>query len=288
MNECVYNLIPDPVIVAERAKRHTSKFNSSTNGAPSYSTFPNKSVVADRPTDGSGAVTFQRPMISMGKSVAADIDPTNYLKAGNGVKFAHSAVKKERIVRNPDVNQEKPVMNLTSDKDFVKSNAVEIVNTAPKGRKVPEVRPTERISFGKVPKYLETVKAGLAEENSYVSSLKDQRNKEAAEQKSEYVRQLSEEDRVRLVAQLKERWEDKHRQYIAQPFARDTMMQIHRKELVEKELKEIEQALEKLSKQVVYIYKDEAPYAEWARTTAVSEAQKAAIELTHKQKQLKC
>ena len=279
MNESVYNLIPEPVIVPERQPRHVSKFKTSAVQPPSYTTFPNKAVV-DGPSDGSHAIVFQRPMVSMGKSVAADIDPTQFLKKGEGVKLQHATVKKEKFVRKVGIDQEKPVMNLTTEKNFVTSNAVEATAMAPKGRKLPEPRPTDRPSFGKTPKYLETVKSHLAEEEHFVASMRDRREQQAAEQKAEYVRQISEEDRLRLVAQLKERWEEKHRQFISQPFARDTMMQIARKEAVEKELKEIEAALDKLSKQVVYVYKDEAPYKEWARTTAVAESQRAAIALT--------
>jgi hypothetical protein len=276
MNESVYNLIPEPVIVAARPPRYNSKFNSSAPQPPSYSTFPNKTVV-DGPCDGSGAAQFQRPMVPMGKSVAAEIDPAQFLKKGEGVRLQHASTKKERIVRKPTIDNEKPVMGLITEKNFVTSNAVEATAMAPKGRKVPEPRPTDRPSFGKVPKYLDTLKAQMAEEEKFVAGMREKRDQQAADQKAEFVRPMSEEDRQRLVAQLKERWDEKHRQFISQPFARDTMMQIARKEVVEKELKEIEAALEKLSKQVVYVYKDEAPYKEWARSTAMADAQRDAI-----------
>lgn len=279
MNESVYNLIPEPVIIPDRASRHVSKFNGGLTGPqlpPSYTTFPNKAV-ADNAYDGSGASNFQRAMVPMGKPVSGEIDPTVYLKKGEGVKMQHTVVKKDRVMRKPTVDNEKPVMGLVTEKNFVTANAVEAVAMATKGRKVPEPRATDRPSFGKVPKYLDTLKAQQADEERFVASMRDRRDQQAAEQKAEFVRPMAEEDRVRLVAQLKERWEEKHRQFIAQPFARDTMMQIARKEAVEKELKEIEGALEKLSKQVVYVYKDEAPYKEWARTTAMTEAQNEAI-----------
>lgn len=285
MHESVYSLIPDPVIIPGRPARHVSKF--STSGGkdpqpPSYTTFPNKAVV-DGPNDGSGAAAFQRAMVPMGKSVAAEIDPAAFLKKGEGMpQLQHSTVKKERILRKPSIDNEKPVMGLLTDKNFVTCNAIEATAMATKGRKVPELRPTERPTFGKVPRYLDELKASLADEERFVSSMQAKKNQQMAEQKAEFVRPMTEEDRQRLVAQLKQRWEEKHRQFIAQPFARDTMMQIARKEVVEKELKEIETALEKLSKQVVYIYKDEQPYLDWAKTTAMADAQRDAIARSQK------
>lgn len=275
MNESIYNLIPDPYVEAEKSPRHTSKFKLSSVRlpAPSYTTFPTKEAV-----DGTAANQFRRSGANMGKVVGTDIDPRRFLTKGNGTKFAVAPVQKDKIYTKPPivVAEDKPVMGLRSEKDFVRANAVEMANMATKGRKAEPQRHTERSSFGKVPKYLDSVKSELNGEKLYRDALREGEEKRMAEAKEQFVHQLSEQQRQQLLTQLKQRWEEKHRQFLSIPVARDTMMQIARKEAIEKDLKELETAVTRLEKKVVYIYKDDPMYGSWAKATATSEAQLAA------------
>lgn len=275
MNESIYNLIPEPYLEAEKSPRHTSKFKTSVVRLPppSYTTFPTKDAV-----DGSAAGLFRRAGATMGKVVGPEVDPRRFLKKGTGPKHEVAPVQKEKVyAKAPIVHAEdKPVMGLRSEKDFVKSNAVEMANMATRGRKADAARPTERSSFGKVPKYLETVKNQLNGEQQYLTALKESDEKRRLETKQQFVHQMSEDQRQQLLTQLKQRWEEKHRQFISIPFARDTMMQISRKEAIEKDLKELETAMARLEKKVVYVYKDDPMYGSWAKATATAEAQLAA------------
>lgn len=281
MNECVYDLIPEPQYAPEREPRHVSKFRNSSVRLPppSYTTFPCGSAV-----DGSAAALFKRSGANMGKVVGSEIDPRSFLKRGNGVKHVVEPQHKEKMFTKPPIvsASDKPVMGLTTEKDFVKANAVEMANMATRGRKPEPPMPTQRSSFGKVPAYLETVKAQLNGEKQYVQALKESSEKRQVEAKEQYVRQMPEEQRLQLVSQLKERWEEKHRQFLSLPFSRDTMMQIARKEAVEKELKEIEAAMARLDKKVVYVYQDDPLYGSWAKSMAQTDAQATALRLSGK------
>ena len=57
--------------------------------------------------------------------------------------------------------------------------------------------------------------------------------------------------------------------YQALPSARDTAMQIARKEALEKEMKSLETALEKLNKKVLYVYNDDPRVGGWAKGQAL-------------------
>lgn len=281
MNESVFNLIPEPYIPPEKQARHISKFRAGTTklAPPNYTTFP---AISEPPVDGTMSLQFRRPAANMGREVGPSVDPKTFLKKGEGVVSVIPAQPKQKLSMKAPLITEKPVMGLKTEKDFVASNVIEISNMPTKGRSVQPEPATSRPSFGKVPRYLTEVKGQIAAEKEHVATYKANRTKMQEDAKAEFVQQLSEERRQELVAQLKERWEEKHKQLLAMPFARDTMMQIARKEAVEKELTEIEQAIKKLEKKVVYVYADDPAYGGWAKSIAMQDAQKAATLLNTK------
>eukprot|EP00331_Platyophrya_macrostoma_P034529 CAMPEP_0176461558 /NCGR_PEP_ID=MMETSP0127-20121128/34735_1 /TAXON_ID=938130 /ORGANISM="Platyophrya macrostoma, Strain WH" /LENGTH=271 /DNA_ID=CAMNT_0017853291 /DNA_START=1 /DNA_END=816 /DNA_ORIENTATION=+ len=269
MNESVYNLIPEPEVEVLRPPRHTSKFKQHVVRLPppSYTTFPLPGAPA---VDGSAATHYKRGGANMGRVVSSDIDPRSFLKRGEGPRYVAESHPTEKIyTKAPIVTAaEKPVMGLRSEKDFVKSNAIEMANMPTRGRKLEEPRPSQRKSFGRVPHYLEAVKSQLAEERTYVEELKKAETARQQEVRESYARQMPEEQRLHLLKQLKERWEEKHHQFLSLPFSRDTMMQVVRKEAVEKDLKEIEAAIARLEKKIVYIYNEQSDAAATAAKLA--------------------
>jgi len=278
MNESVYSLIPEPYIPPEKAARHVSKFRTTTTklAPPQYTTFP---AVSEPPVDGTMSLNFRRPAANMGREVGPSVDPKAYLKKGEGVVSIIPAEHKQKLTMKAPLIVDKPVMGLKTEKDFVSSNVVDISNMPTKGRHVQAERATDRPSFGKVPRYLNNVKDQIQGEKEQLETYKAQRTQMQEDAKSEFVQQLSEQRRQELVSQLKERWEEKHKQLLAMPFARDTMMQISRKEAVEKELLEIEQAIQKLEKKVVYVYADDPAYGSWAKSVATQDAKKVAASM---------
>lgn len=274
MEESIYDLIPEPYVPQARPPRHHSKFSGAAS--TSYSTFP-----ASATHDSSGAKLFKGPAASIGREVGHEINPKKFLKAHCGapplppVKKFH---REEQAKPPVPLRSEKPVMGLVSDKNFVVTNAVEAIVTAPKKTMQEEQLAVNGPNFGKVPKYLETRKKQISaeQEASEAHSQLVQEYQDAT--RAQYYNQVAEAEKEELLQKLKERWEEKHKVYQALPFARDTAMQIARKEAIEKEMKEIETAIEKLNKKVVYVYNDTNPQvARWAKQEAMSAAQKKAL-----------
>lgn len=278
MNESIYQLIPEEHHAEARPPRYHSKHSAAA--PPSYTTFP-KPVTIGR--DGSGAALFGRRAANMGREVGHEINPKRFLKAGDGHKklpeptpfhYADDA-KREPVPSRAD----KPVMGLKTEKNFITANAVEAICTAPKRKVADEPLAMTRPSFGKTPKYLERVKGDLDAEKEWVEAARQQQQRYQDDARAQYLHQLPESEKTALLTQLRERWEAKHKQYQALPFARDTAMQIARKEALEREMKEIEDAMAKLNKKVVYVYKDTPGVAEFARSQAMKEAQATALRL---------
>ena len=276
VEESIYNLIPEAYQPPERPPMYRSKHNPVQ--PPSYSTFPNKASSIKH--DSTGASLYGRRAVPIGHDVSQEITPKRFLHSGQGhpplppvQKFLRDSYSGPK----PPIpsKEEKPVLGLVTDKNFVVANAVDAVVTAPKRTVLEPPRAVDRPSFGKVPDYLSRVKGDLTKERSMLEEIRQRNEQQAAEERAMFVRRLEDKDREELVASLRQRWEEKHRQYQSLPFARDTAMQKARKQHVEDEMKEIEQALAKLNKKIVYVYEDDPQIASYCRTEAIKEAQTA-------------
>ncbi len=156
--------------------------------------------------------------------------------------------------RNKDVikppvpsRDEKPVQGLTTSKDFVNCNAVEIINSSPK-RMDAEVPYNKREDYGKVPAYLETVKEEIEKEKAIVETyvVDSYGSLQGAYQKREV---MDEQERWDLINKLKQRWGDVNSEYqkYCHKVILDTPGEIKRKASQEAELKQLEEDIEKLS-----------------------------------------
>ena len=286
--ESIYCLIPDEEVVPGKPRMHRSKHQGKAV-APSYSTFPRKEGA--RGADASASMLYAGPSGAIGRDVGPDIDPKKFMKAhgsGRDVLPDVKPFKRHDIVPKKNgvpLKTEKPVMGLITEKNFVHANAVDaICSTAKRKPTANDNAPAiAGKSFGKVPKYLDRVKAEREADDMFVAEMRSHEAEQHANMQRNFVRPVDEDEKERLIDQLRTRWEEKHSQYQSLPFARDTAMQIARKEAIEKELKEIEMALQKLSKKVVYVYSDtNAPHiARWAKDTAMKQAQTDAERLAH-------
>lgn len=173
---------------------------------------------------------------------------------------------------------DKPVMGLRSEKNFVTSNAVEAICTQPKRRQQAPELAIHRASFGKVPKYLESIKAGLADEREWMETHRARQQQEQAEMRAQYLHEMSEDERVELLQKLKELQSEKTRALQSMPFGRDSMSQKARKDSLDKELKQVEDAIAKLGKEVVFVYKDDPSCRNWCKSTAQAEAEATALQ----------
>jgi hypothetical protein len=199
-----------------------------------------------------------KPAATFGKEVITSIDPTSFMKKGAKTKpaapdakpFQRSALLPSR----PGVPKrtEKPVMGLTTEKNFVVANAVENILAVP--RRPPKEAPlaTQAKSFGKVPGYLGKIKRDVEQEREYVQQLSRQQH--AGEQ--DRMRMMTEDEKNDIISGLKKKWEDTHKQYQALTFNIDTVTKVQRKEGLEVEMEQIEKAIQKLSKKNIHVYDD--------------------------------
>ena len=75
-------------------------------------------------------------------------------------KFSRPGAKKVAVPKK----DEKPIMGLVSDKNFIVSNAVENILAAPKLPSNNEKDYLKKKNYGKVPKFLQNIKAEIEDE----------------------------------------------------------------------------------------------------------------------------
>jgi hypothetical protein len=283
--ESIYSLVPHIPEAPPKGRMHRSKFDP--NAPPSYSTFPKKEQSAGN-RDGSGAMLYAGRSGAMGHDVGPDVDPKRFLKSHSA---ARDTLPRPQEFHRPLVapprtgvptRDDKPVMGLMTDKDFVHANAVDAMHTTARHRnQARQDDPLARKDFGQAPGYLTRMKDQIDGEKTMLAESRQQQAEYNASVKAQFVRHVPDSEKEELIAALRQRWEEKHRQYHALPFAQDTAMQIARKEAIERELKEIEVALEKLSKKVVVVYNDtQGPgVSNWARSQAQQDANTTASRL---------
>jgi hypothetical protein len=269
--ESIYAIIPPRVVEQERLPRHKSKFAG--DQPPSASTFHTKG--STHPMTGNlGGDHTVKPVKDQhhhgfGKPKGSYCDqPTDYMKKGaktGGKVLTLAEMKREhpeslmphelkpstRAQGGPPKRSEEPVMNLVSSKNFVVANAVEVILAAPK--KLPEAPKDylKKEDFGKVPKYLTSIKQDIDAEYNYIRELQEQR----AQAEADRMRPMSEDERQNLLEGLKAKWEQVNTAYQAGTHMTklDTMGKMKRKEKNEAELSQIEKDIERLSKKNIVI-----------------------------------
>ncbi|KPI85511.1 hypothetical protein ABL78_5431 [Leptomonas seymouri] len=163
-------------------------------------------------------------------------------------------------------------------KNFVASNIVETSNMVPRRRKVQVPLATERKSFGQAPAYLTRVKGEVAQEKAFVKSLDDAKVQHQQNVFSKYVYLLPREEHEKLVGDLKKRRDECLSELQKMPFSKDIPSMRKRRAELERTIADIDNALRKLDKDALFIYKDDPVNGQWAKEAALKEAQKYAAE----------
>merc|ERR1712188_303775 len=107
----------------------------------------------------------KKPDATMGPLKVKAPDPQKFLKAytreDNKLPEPRKFEYKDTIERRPGVpgRTDKPVMGLVTSKNFITCNAVENILAVPKKTDVRQVSYMNKKGYGKVPAYLEKVKA---------------------------------------------------------------------------------------------------------------------------------
>jgi hypothetical protein len=169
MNESIYDLIPPTQHVPQRPDMHHSKFS----GRLDRSTLVYPMGVAKRQA---AHATFGVPEGHTAK------DPKQFTRAHTGTAVlpppAPPSTTKAKVKQSTPKRTEKPVMNLTSGKNFVSANAVEAILSKPTPVR-PELPYTMKPEYGQVPKYLETNKKKVAQEKEQVEEYLKMRDAQA-------------------------------------------------------------------------------------------------------------
>ena len=146
--------------------------------------------------------------------------PQNYLKKGtrtqgrlqaNPGKYlrpAEKGIAKETVPRR----DEKPVMGLRTNKNFITANAVEAILSVPHMSNSQQVDYLGKEDYGQVPEYLGAVKEEIRRENDMIDEYV-QRQLATGEDAPEEFDEMDEEERDRLIAKLKTKWDAVNERY---------------------------------------------------------------------------
>eukprot|EP00994_Dinema_validum_P008538 NODE_783_length_1353_cov_70.443252_g572_i0.p1 GENE.NODE_783_length_1353_cov_70.443252_g572_i0~~NODE_783_length_1353_cov_70.443252_g572_i0.p1 ORF type:complete len:273 (+),score=61.08 NODE_783_length_1353_cov_70.443252_g572_i0:70-888(+) len=266
-NECVYHLIPRAQEVVAKPPMYRSRHNNRL--PPSCSTFGISNTTRALNNESGGnddqdAQFDKKAHATFGREVVADIHPERFLKKGQSTlppvqpkRFVRPAAPEQPRKSGVPQRQERPVMGLTTEKNFIVANAVDNILAVPKKATAPKALHMTSRKAGKVPKYLTSIKQEIAAENEYIQRL--QQNNQQAE--NDQMQPMSEEAKAEIVAGLKRRWDEIHKAYQALTFNVDSVNKVQRKEGLEVEMEQIEKAIQKLTKKTIFIYNDMNPYS---------------------------
>lgn len=243
MNESIYNLVPHEQIVQERKPIVRSEYHqSSVPGSTFGCTGTTRLYGAGKVVKKDGAL-FGPP--KEGYGLPRTISPkSNTATSGSG-KFSYTDHRKANIPSK----DEKPIMGITTSKNFVTANAVEAILQAPKPTANTDLNYMKKEDFGKVPAYLAQVKDEIRRENEMIERyVKEQMGE--VEAPPEVFEEFPEEERAELLTALKAKWDNVNAQYqkITHLVKLDTTGQVRRKELLENQLQQLENDIGKLER----------------------------------------
>lgn len=233
-NESIFNLIPEPFLPDPKQPMYRSKFPGSVAG-------------------------MRKPAATMGVPHTV-VDSNQFLKKGSSAEHKVSAPEAVGVQRRDTSHvkapvpkrDEKPVMGLISQKNFVTANAVDNILSVPKKDTRQGVNYLQKQDYGKVPGYLTRVKEQIKDEYGMIEEMQ-QRNQP---NEQEPIEVLTDGDRERLLAGLKANWEAVNKEYQTLSFTLDTPAKKKRKEDYEAQLEQIEKDIQKLTKKFVFVHSD--------------------------------
>jgi hypothetical protein len=262
--ESIYDLIPQPVEKVKNPPRYKSKYPAKT--PPTSSTFGRSTVTTALATNLSGdyevepkAHSWKKSGANFGTQKNHQADPTQYLKKSKKDLPAPSSFAYKQTIKPPVVKRnEKPEMGRRSERNYIKDNALEAIMTQPK-KPAPETNYLKKEGYGQVPQYLNKVKAEVEAEKEYINQCiaAEQAYYQSAQPQMQL---LDEAERVKLLSQLKDKWEEVNKAYQLQTHTlpiKDTIGSVRRKEAYETQLHQLEKNIEKLSKPYVFVQSDE-------------------------------
>mmetsp|Transcript_19266 Transcript_19266/g.58266 ORF Transcript_19266/g.58266 Transcript_19266/m.58266 type:complete len:255 (-) Transcript_19266:87-851(-) len=240
--ECIYNLIPRAKVEVKKPALYKSKFygqNRRPKGLPSSFGPP---PAASKPDPRSflrrkeGKMSSDRGASVLSRSVQ--------MRRSNGSSGRYRASRKDAV---PSRN-ERPVYGIKTSKNFIEANAIDAILTAPPAKTEGPELMMKRPEFGKVPRYLDDVKAEIQIENDMIDAVVREHLGQAQAEEVEYLEELPDDERDALKAQLQERLDAVNRRH--QLIAHHTKLehnQKRKKEHLEMEMDRLEADIKRLS-----------------------------------------
>lgn len=231
--ESIYALIPEQIVKPPKQALYKSKFSE----AP---------TVGKKP-----AATFGQPHTAVDakqylKRGQASLNPAIRNPAAVGVQKRDTRPLKAPVPSRND----KPVMGLVSQKNFVTANAVDNILAVPKRPISNEINYLNKADYGQVPSYLDRVKEQIQEEYKMIEELQQS----SQPQNENVIEMVTEEERDVLLAGLKNNWERVNKEYQTLSFTLDTASKKQRKEAYEAQLEQIENDIKKLNKKFIFVH----------------------------------
>lgn len=210
---------------------------------------------------------YRKPVGTFGREVGSTVDPAVFLKKNEGPNTASrgaptvnlskfkKADRDDPSFRKPDIpsRYDRPVMGLKTDKNYVLANAVENTLAIPtKPNPAVAENPVHRADYGKVPDYLSEIKDEIKARRETMENV-NSRMRAANERWSE----LTPSELAELRTGLQSRWDTLNKEYQSRGFSKlETPSQKAHQVTVEKELRAVEFAMQKLSRNHVFVYDD--------------------------------
>ncbi|KXJ28319.1 enkurin [Exaiptasia diaphana] len=247
--ESIYNLIPQIHEQPQKAPKYRSTFSNSVRNE-----FTNLKTTSK--TMGPPKVPLQPPNEFLKKR-----SKEPQLPEKTDFKYADDDKKKPSVPKH----NEKPLMGIRSNKNFIKTNAVENIMSVPKkpekkfaDTRIGATHPltpsgltpkfTQKKDYGRTPEYLERRKAEVERAQRDYEAYVQERMRQGA------MRKITGSERQGIIDGLKKNWEDLHHQYQGLSVVTDTAPKKARKERMEAEMKQLERDIETIEKhRVIYI-----------------------------------
>merc|ERR1711937_711047 len=203
----------------------------------------------------------RRPAATMGPLKVTPPNPQNFLKSytrednklpePKKFEFTDAVDKKPAVPRR----NERPVLGLVTSKNFITCNAVENILAVPKKTDVRQVSYMNKKGYGKVPAYLEKVKAEIQDEYNYIQQMQEAYDEQGDDGQCR-TRMMANDEKMAMLEGLKTNWDRINKAYQTLSFTLDTPAKKQRKEEFEAQLEQIERDIEKLSKRSVFVEED--------------------------------
>merc|ERR1712164_7743 len=209
----------------------------------------------------------RRPAATMGPLKVTPPNPQNFLKSytrednklpePQKFEFTDAVDKKPAVPRR----NERPVLGLVTSKNFITCNAVENILAVPKKTDVRQVSYVNKKGYGKVPAYLEKVKAEIQDEYNYIQQMQEAYDEQGDDGQCR-TRMMANDEKMAMLEGLKTNWDRINKAYQTLSFTLDRPAKKQRKEEFEAQLEQIERDIEKLSKGTLFI-EEQPSFEQW-------------------------